>query len=245
MNRVLFLFISIFTWYSALAQHTLYYKLTQKIHDDTPSTNVFGGQFITFIDDMCFESNKSGYSVGNGTLKLNDKAVGSYMTYEGKSYWGEGATFRFKSDLSVLNVVLDNGDVYVYKRTTPPTDVTTCSLIRKPETIGGGYTAPVNPVQPNYPQGGYVGNETQTEPGGGGDKPAKPERIKKEKVRRECRACNGKGTYEKNGDAVTFGSSERYKKRCSTCGYEYWNTQTHSHPSCPTCHGKGYIEEWI
>ena len=250
MNRFLFFAISIFVCYSGtLAQNTYYYKLSRMIHGDIPSTEVTGGQFITFLNDICFESNKSGYSVGNGTLKLNNQAVGSYKTYEGKSYWGEDATFRFKYDLSVLNVVLDNGDVYVYKRATAPANITTCSLIREPEPSSGGgggsgYTPPVYPVQSTYPQGGYGGGGTTTDPGGGGTTPVRPERPKKEKVRRTCSACNGKGTYEKNGGAVSFGTA-KYKIRCNVCGYEYWNTQTHSHPSCPTCHGKGYIEEWM
>ena len=249
MNRLLFLILSTFVTYSTFAQDTFYYKLTKKIHADTPSTNVSGGQFITFIEGMCFESNKSGYSVGNGTLKLNDQAVGSYKTYEGKCYWGNDVVFRFKEDLSILNVVLDNGDVYVYKRTTPPTGVTTCSLIRKPEPSSGGgaysngYSQPVYPNQTTYPQGGY-GAGTNSNQGGSGTTPIRTERVKKEKERRICSACNGKGTYEKNGDAVSFGSAT-HKIRCKICGYEYWNTQTHSHPSCPTCHGRGYIEEGI
>ena len=80
-----------------------------------------GGQFVAFVGDICYEADKKGIGVGHGTLKLNKSYSNSqFKYYMGSSYWGEAATFKFKSDLSVLNVVLENGDVYVYKRQVAP-----------------------------------------------------------------------------------------------------------------------------
>ena len=251
MNKNILILVMLIVFGQNITAQTYYYRYTKSIIMGVENKNVSGGQFITFDGKKCFESDKYGNNVGNGSMEYDAEVSRQtgLNVFWGSCYWSKNAHMKFNADKSLMNIETNAGKVYVYKRAQAPANVTTCSLIRKQEPQGGGNSGSggyvAYPNQPIYPQGGYVGNETQTEPGGGGDKSAKPERIKKEKVRRECRACKGKGTYEKNGDAVTFGSSERYKKRCSTCGYEYWNTQTHSHPSCPTCHGKGYIEEWI
>ena len=50
------------------AQKTYYYKLTKRVKDGVPYTNVSGGQFITFIDKACYESDKNGFSVEHGRL---------------------------------------------------------------------------------------------------------------------------------------------------------------------------------
>ena len=46
-----------------VAQTTSYYKLTRQIVDGQSSTNVSGGQFITFNKDKCYESDKDGFTV--------------------------------------------------------------------------------------------------------------------------------------------------------------------------------------
>lgn len=252
MNKNIIILALLIVFGEDITAQTYYYRYTKSIIKGVEDKNVSGGQFITFEGKKCFESDKYGNNVGNGSMAYDAEVSRATQleTYWGSCYWSKNAHMKFTADKSLMNIETNAGKIYVYKRATVPANVTTCSLIREPgprksEMGGGGYTPPVYPVQPNYPQGGFGGGGTTTGPGGGGSKPVKSDRLKKEKVRRECRACNGKGTYEKNGDAVTFGSSTRYKIRCNTCGYEYWNTQTHSHPACPTCHGKGYIEEWI
>lgn len=108
---------------------TYYYKLTKKSVNNVVSTDVSGGQFITFMADICYESTSKGLGVGHGKL-TRSSVDNQYKTYKGSSYWGN-ATFRFKADLSKLNVITDNGDVWMYTRTTAPASATTCSLIRK------------------------------------------------------------------------------------------------------------------
>ena len=127
-------------------------------------TNVSGGQFITFTGKICFESNNHGIGVNHGTMERNDYYSNSqYSVYQqitgSGCYWGKNADFKFNSDKSVLNVLLDNGDVYVYKRATAPAGQETCSLIRKSSSGGntggvvvGGFTPPpVYPVEPYNP----------------------------------------------------------------------------------------------
>lgn len=251
MNKNIIILVMLIVFGQSITAQTYYYRYTKSIINNVENTNVSGGQFITFDGKKCFESDKYGNNVGNGSMAYDAEVSRNTRleTYWGSCYWSKNAHMKFNADKSLMNIETNVGKIYVYKRVVAPANVTTCSLIREPEPSsggggGGGYISPDYPVQPNYPQGGYGSGGTTTDPGGG-TKPIKPERDKREKVRRTCAACNGKGTYEKNGDAVTFGSSTRYKIRCNTCGYEYWNTQTHSHPACPTCHGKGYVEYWL
>lgn len=249
MNKNIVISIILIALGQSIAAQTYYYRYTKSIIKGVTNTDVSGGQFITFDGKKCFESDKYGNNVGNGSMAYDAENSRQVETYWGSCYWSKNAYMKFNADKSLMNIETNAGKIYVYKRATPPTNVTTCSLIREPEPSGGGeggsggYTPPVYPVQPTFPQGGYGGG-TPSNQDGGGTTPIRTERVKKEKVRRTCSACNGKGTYEKNGGAVSFGSAT-HKIRCNICGYEYWNTQTHSHPSCPTCHGRGYIEEWI
>ena len=131
MTKRYFLFlllcVSVFSIYG---QTTYYYKLTN-IDDNKISLEIQGGQFVTFIGDICYESDKKGIGVGHGTMTYNPNySTSSVKKYIGESYWGDNAVYAFNADKSVLNVVLENNMVLVYKRTSPPDGVNTCSLIR-------------------------------------------------------------------------------------------------------------------
>ncbi len=67
---------------------------------------------------------------------------------------------------------------------------------------------------------------------------------KKEKTpkgKKLCKACNGEGSFVRNdGSIATYGQSS--KKKCPTCGYEYWNGTFHRHENCKYCHGTGYVD---
>ena len=214
----------------ASAQDVRYYKLSSKRVGGSTSKDVSGGQFITFVSDLCFESNSHGVGVGHGTLTRNrNYSNAQYTTYQGASYWGNSTTFKFNADKSVLNVVLDNGDVYVYKRTTAPSGVTTCSLIRKSGgggsgSSGGGYVPqPTYPVQ-QYPQQQYPQQQQPSAPA----QQQQPSRI-------TCSYCNGTGEVKKDYGGVSFSVDDR--KYCSKCGT---TGPQHSHVPCPSCYGKGY-----
>ena len=219
------------------AQDVSYYALTKTSRNGAKSTNVSGGQFITFMGDICYESNKKGIGVGHGTLKLNTSYSNSdYKVYMGSSYWGQNATFKFKTDMSALNVVLDNGDVYVYKKQTAPPSATTCSLIRgKSSNSGSGsYTSfSSSPTYQNDNSGGYNNS------GDSGDY-SKTNRKKNSEQSRECSLCHGKGRIVRNSSVPTYGNDSRV--RCNECGGYFMRSTGHSHVTCTRCHGRGYIE---
>lgn len=125
------------------AQDTHYYKLTKKVVNGTASTNVSGGQFITFIGEVCYESNNKGVGVDNGKLTRNKNySTYQYTVYQGTCFYGSNSEFKFNSDKSVLNIITEKGDIYVYKKATPPQGVTTCSLIKKAQNKASSPTRP-------------------------------------------------------------------------------------------------------
>ena len=212
------------------AQSIHYYKLTKKVHNDVPSTNVSGGQFITFMGDICYESDKKGVGVGHGTLTRNESySTSTIKTYIGNSYWGNDAVFKFTGDLSILNVVTEDGDVYLYKRTSAPVNVTTCSLIRKKSSSGttsGGYSSGAVVNVPSQPI--YKGSSTTT---------TTPEKKTPVKVWHECSLCRGKRTIVRESSVSTFGQDTQWY--CNQCGRNVWRSSGHSHVTCSQCQGQG------
>ena len=222
------------------AQNVSYYALTKTSLNGSVSTNVSGGQFITFMGDICYESNKKGIGVGHGTLKLNTSYSNSdYKVYMGSSYWGKNATFKFKTDMSVLNVVLENGDVYVYKKQTAPPSATTCSLIRgKSSSSGSGsYTSSSPTYQNNNPTYNNSGGYNNSGNSGGN---SNTNRNNNNKQRRECSLCHGKGRIVRDSPVPVYGNDSRV--RCNECGGYFMRSTGHSHVTCTQCHGNGYVE---
>lgn len=235
MNKPLITFFLTLLLPVTITAQTYYYKLTKKVQNGTTSTKVSGGQFVTFMADICYESNKKGIGVGHGTLQRNKNFSNSqFKVYMGKSYWGSDATFKFTSDLNTLNVVTERGDVFLYKRTTPPTNATTCSLIRRApanggSNSGGGYY----PVQPNYP----AGNSYYPSSGSATNRTSSSNsQSRRERKWRDCSLCHGKGTIVRDSYVSTYGLQDR-QVYCSQCGRSYYSTTGHSHVTCPTCHG--------
>lgn len=245
MNKILILLL-IFLPLQMLGQKTYYYQLRKMVHNRVATTNVSGGQFITFSGGLCFESNKNGVGVGHGTMKRRDKySTSGFVVYIGESYWGKDATFKFTNDLATLNVIAKNGDKFLYKRVTPPASVTTCSLIRKPSSSGGGGSSgggviPVQPINPiggggYYPGGGSTG-------GGSGRTTDGSTQPQRERKWRDCSLCNGKGTIIRDSPTPAYGVDRQVY--CSQCGRSYYASSGHSHITCPTCHGqKGFWSE--
>lgn len=228
MTKTIALFLLLLWAGICNAQDVRYYKLTRIQQNGTPNRNVSGGQFITFSGDLCFESNKKGLSIGNGTLKKNKSySNAQFTTYQGSSYWGNSTTFKFNADKSVLNVVLDNGDIYVYKRATPPAGKATCSLIRKRD----GNTS-------SSDMGGYNPTYTPLPPQQVTTQPSTNSAARYEKRTYPCTLCHGKGTVpDCDGSIPNFGG----QKYCSECGKNV--PMCHIHKRCPSCDGKGtYIK---
>ena len=215
-------------------QDVRYYKLIRKMENGKSSTNVSGGQYITFIADICYESNKKGIGVGHGNMTRNKSySTSEYTTYFGSSYWGDDvAAFKFNADKSILNVVIDKDNYYIYKRAAAPVGQETCSLIRKKtpteQNGGGGGEIVVTPtpiiVNPYNP--------TPTpDPKDQKPNPPTPPQPKKH----QCGLCGGSGEWVHDDQSIVdFG----YKKYCNKCGKTV--SGKHVHDRCPSCKGKGY-----
>ena len=217
----------------ASAQDVCYYKLTKKKENGTICTNVSGGQFITFRGDVCYESNKNGVGVDHGTMQRNENySKSQYLVYQRKSgagcFWGKDATFKFTSDKSKLNVVLENGDVYAYERASAPAGQETCSLIRKPSsggntggTVVGGITPP-----PVYPIEPYNPTPIQPDNSNTGTTQQKPRHewwhYEWHEVTEDCYMCHGSG-------------------KCSSCNgtHSIWNEFGGGKIECPNCRPDG------
>ena len=231
MNKLLSICVVLCLWIPSVNGQTYYYKLTKEIKGGTTNTNVTGGQFITFNEDKCFESDKYGQSVGNGVMKYDRYYSTQFKTYTGTCYYGTNAFFRFNSDKTLLNIESNAGKIYVYRMATPPSGVTTCSLIRKPSnSSGGGSYVPSYPVQPTYPIGGNTGGGI----GNGGN--AGGGNNNQQRTGHQCRVCGGNGMVIKE----PYLGNTSGTKCCSECNKSVYIA--HYHTRCQTCGGDGWID---
>lgn len=222
---------------SLTAQETYFFKLSRTVDPDKRSnTNVSGGQFITFIDNICYESDKKGMGVGHGSLTLNKSySSSSFSVYMGKSYWGDNASFKFNSEKSVLNIILDDGTVYVYKRSTPPANVTTCSLIKGKSSSGSSVAPPMNNSGPGYTPHPPINSGSSTVP-------SKTLKTKEIRYKEDCPNCRGKGSIIQNTYPATFGTNLP-DVWCSECGRYFSADVGHTHRQCNHCRGTGKVEK--
>ena len=216
-------------------QETFYYRKTKKVQKGIAYTNTAGGQFVTFSGNKCYDSDKYGISVGNGELSYDKQySTANTKTYIGNSYFGN-VIYRFKSDLSVLNVEVNSNLIYVYKRQVAPSSVTTCSLIRKKGSSGSGSGyIPVNPVT-SY-GGTYSGTATTTSPVRNQNSTKKNQQP----VKHTCPLCHGAKRIVKDTYTPLYGT-EDYRVRCNECGEYFMRSTGHTHITCPQCHGRGYF----
>lgn len=208
------------------AQTTYYFKLTN-IHENKSSLKIQGGQFITFVGDICYESDNKGIGVGHGTLTYNPHySNNNIKKYMGKSYWGNDAVYTFNADKSVLNVITETGMILVYKRATPPNGVYTCSLIREKQPSQGSSNPNSAYIQDPIPV--YGGNYGGAQSGGNTSSPSKQWRTVS--YQESCPLCHGTG-------------------RCSTCDGKRWymgfgyklDCPNCTDGTCSKCHGTGSV----
>ncbi len=216
-------------------QNVAYYALTKKyFRNGAISSNVTGGQFVSFIDNICYESNNKGIGVGHGTLKLKN-GNSNYKLYVGSSYWGANTIFKFKSDLSILNVVLENGNVYVYRRQAAPPSATTCSLIRKKGSSIGNANSGGAVYAPSYPNYGNNGSNAPN-PSRGQNNSS----TRRQPTKHTCNLCKGQRRIVKDTYTSLYGQSD-YQVKCNECGGYFMRSTGHTHITCPQCHGRGYF----
>lgn len=219
--NVVVVFMIVFAFGTGVAQKRVeYYKYIKSIYLSTNKVSMAKeglGQFITRNGDVCYESDKYGNTVGNGSLKLTVRQ-GNNVKYVGGSYYGFNSHFSFFDDKGVLNIEA-NGFVYVYKRSTPPSGVTTCSFISEHSPT---YVTPAVPTVPNNNVSG--GNSTS--------KPTKSyNKWEATTVYDPCPRCSRSGrcpTCKGNGKVLAYGN--KHTETCSTC---------YGVGRCPTCNGTG------
>lgn len=221
-----------------IAQTTYYYKLTKKIQKERVFTNTAGGQYITFKDNVCFDSDKYGKSVNNGELVLNEQYSKSSKTYIGNSYFGS-VVYRFKADLSVLNIVVNKNLIYVYKRTSPPESQITSSLIRENRqkaTYSISTIPPMNTfsntiVPPNNNHSDSYNHEGKKDEISNNTYNYETRRkdILNNTYGEKCNHCNG------NGKCPTCGGT----KIVRSFGNTYKCTVCNTNGDCPVCQGTG------
>ena len=219
-----------------LGQTTYYYKLTKKIQNGIEYTNTGGGQFVSFIGSNCYDSDRYGISVGNGQLVYNEQYSSCSKTYIGNSYFGN-VMYRFKTDMSVLNIIVNKSLIYVYKRQTAPSSVTTCTLIRKRESSSGNSGS----YLPSYPNNGYGGGYN-TNNGGSSSSSQRQNTVpsRTQPTKHTCSLCNGQRRIVKDTYPSLYGQSD-YQVKCNECGGYFMRSTGHTHITCPQCHGKGYF----
>lgn len=209
------------------AQTIYYYQLTKAKVNGMISTLNSGGQFICIYDDFCFDCDKSGKGVGNGQLHLKNK--GKYITYWGECYFGKGSYYKFNQSFSNLNIITPKGDIYAYKRVAPPSNISTCSLIKSQRNSSSSIIATTllsEPTQINNSANSF--NETNT---------SRP----KTKVRKKCAYCSGKGERIQHESVSTFGLSGP-RVHCTICNKSWSYGTVHAHHRCNHCNGTGYYE---
>ena len=206
------------------AQKTYYYKMVKKCEKGVESTDVSGGQFVTFYPNMCFESTRDGYGIGHGTLKLVSK-TNEAIVYRGMSYWDNTTVFKFLNNNSKMLVITASGDQYGYVYTTAPNTATTCSLIRKNKPVqSSGIDVPV-PINNDFV------NENV--------KPQNNRNTTVQKKVRPCRACNGVGSIKKSIGTVAGYGLDNSKWYCAECGTSF--SRRHTHQRCTNCNGTGQV----
>ena len=208
---------------------TRYYKQIKVVTEDRKEQIGSGsGQFITFNDKGCYDSDKSGYDVNNGFLKFG-KSTTDRVYYSGNSYWGE-AVYIFTENYGRLNIVVEeSGITYVYALTNPPANVNTCALIKEKNTNSSNtnvVVTPPPPINPNLNNGKTSPTHTLT---------SKQKYVTKEE---SCHICYGSGKCSTcNGKGYVISAYTQKYVDCVNC----------TNGKCNKCNGSGKVlkGQWI
>jgi hypothetical protein len=196
-------------------QATRYYTQLKIVTKDRKEQKGDGkGQFISFNDKGCYDSDKSGYTVNNGFLKYG-KTSNDRVYYSGNSYWGE-AMYIFTENYGRLNILVQSDSTtYVYVLANPPKDTYTCALIKK-----------VEKSSPNHIP--IIINPVTSAPDGGGTSPKRDEygyvSCPQCYGTGSCSGCNGSGWSN-----ITYTGDKHVCANCSGKG------------KCTSCKGTGKV----
>ncbi len=221
----------------SITAQTYYYRYTKSIINGVTDTNVSGGQFITFDGKKCFESDKYGNNVGNGSMayEANYSRQLNLEIYWGACFHGKNAYMKFNADRSVMEIETNTGKFYVYKRATAPANVTTCSLIREPErepkpAPEWQQDPPVYQGQPYNPQ--VTDNPVIRKDKTDKEPMPRPQPKPRQKQEKWCRICNGSGKCKTcNGDGWVNRIGIGHDGYCTSC--------PNHNGLCSSCNGRG------
>ncbi|WP_295940134.1 hypothetical protein [uncultured Alistipes sp.] len=217
--KLLSVFIALIICVTSVSAQTRYYKQIKVVDTNRKQSPGDGsGQFITFNKDVCYDSDRNGYTVNNGFAKFG-KDNGERVYYSGTSYWGN-ATYIFTENYNRLNIVLSGGTTYVYVLSAAPANAKTSSLIKKHEPVPAPSPVVVIP--------------------GPDPLPPSPRPDKLQLKRRQCSFCNG-SCVNPGKDYIPNYTGQEQTRYCAHCG---GYSAPHTHGKCPSCNGKGYIETY-
>lgn len=217
MKRWLCFFLFCLSLVISNAQRVEYYRWTKTYYKNgkIQAQNGNSGQFVTRTKNVCYDSDKHGYTVGNGSLHLVSQS-GNTSKYAGPCYYGEECSYTFFDDKGILNISDFTGNVYVYKRSSSPNGRTTCSLIASKRSSVGSYIPSDNTVSSSRPNSRSHSSRT-------------PQTRQRKRCTKcignpgVCPTCNGTKLWQ-----PSIGSSKKIK--CPNC----------THGECSLCNGTGY-----
>lgn len=189
------------------------------------------GQFVKrtkqYTNARCYDATASGLDHLNGSLSYAGKN-GSREVYKGSSYWGSGTTYQFDDDKGYLNVKDAKGNVYVFRRTSPPSGRTRSSYIRKGAAADGwDDIAEWNKIQSNTVNDYDSGSSNSRSGSKRGTKKSSTNST------RTCSHCHGAKRVRTHVGSSSYGVSNK-KRKCTTCGTWYDPAFDHWH-ACPYC----------
>ena len=216
---ILFLLIGISVNLSA-AQRNDYYRLIKIRHSNGRMEQVSGnsGQFVCRDDKSCYDSNIYNGNVGNGIMMLVNRE-GSISKYIGPSYYGEDTSYTFDDSDGILNIRDAKGNVYVYRRETPPSGRETSSLLKKP-SWGNSRPVTAADLPPSNYDSGSSSSSSSSKRSSSRTKTNNDRMCTKCYGRGYCAMCSGHGRYQpiaSRAEKVKCPSCNG-SGRCSRCG---------------------------
>lgn len=215
-----------------ITAQTAYYSQTKIVRGGTSTTNTSGGQYITFADNVVYESDRDGYQVNNSKLEFW-KSENGIIYYKGRSYWGTGTIFAFNNDKSIMNVFSQDGTKYVYRKSVAPSSQFTCSLIRSQ-----GSNQSANNTFPTR-SSSYSHNVESSN--SNLESQSKSACTKEVHHKEKCWNCNGTGRVIQYISVTDYNAWD--KKWCDECQSYYTPSTAHIHKNCKYCNGSGYIDK--
>jgi len=204
-----------------------YYKQVKVVVGQQDKSGDNSGQFITINSKGCYDSDRSGNTVGNGFLQYQKTDKGMHI-YFGKSFWGN-AYYYFSSDYSRLNVKPTQGEtVYVYSKSQPQSGILTSSLIKPEVEPPVGKEVPTVIIIPDNNPMGVTGNTGS----------ATSDYSTSKLVNVTCSFCTGTGNNPNPNYTTNYTGYNQYQY----CGICKRTMDPHTHGKCPSCNGRGYTQ---